>query len=82
MLIVFLFLALILFIWLTVKPNSLRKFYSQISEKHDQTSISVEGVLLNQKNVKILFCNIFLIGHCHSCKSLFKTEVPYIETKF
>ena len=82
MLIVFLFLALILFIWLTIKPNSLRRFYSQISEKHDQTSIFVERALLNQKNVKILFCNIFLIGHCHPCKSPFKSEVPYIETKF
>ena len=39
------YFVLILFIWLTIKPNNLRKFYSQISEKHDQTSIFVEGVL-------------------------------------
>ena len=32
MLIVFLFLALILSIWLTIKPSNLIKFYSQISE--------------------------------------------------
>ena len=37
--------VLILSIWLTIKPNNLRKFYSQISEKHDQTSIFAEGVL-------------------------------------
>ena len=32
MLIVFFFLALILSIWLTIKPSNLRKFYSWISE--------------------------------------------------
>ena len=45
MLIKYLFLVLILSIWLTIKPNNLRKFYSRISEKHDQTSIFAEGVL-------------------------------------
>ena len=38
------YFVLILSIWLTVKPNNLRKFYSQISEKH-QICISSEGVL-------------------------------------
>ena len=33
-LIAFLFLVLTISIWLTIKPNNLRKFYSQISEKH------------------------------------------------
>ena len=41
---IFLFLALILSIWLTVKLNNLRKFYLQISEKHDLASMSTEGV--------------------------------------
>ena len=45
MLIVFLFCALILSIWLAINSNNLRKFYSGISEKHDQTSILAEGVL-------------------------------------
>ena len=45
MVIVFLFLALILSMWLTIKPNNVRKFYPRISEKHDQTSIFVEGAL-------------------------------------
>ena len=39
------YFVLILSIWLTIKPNNLRKFYSQISEKHDQISIFAEGVL-------------------------------------
>ena len=39
------YFALILSIWLTIKLNNLRNFYSQISEKHDQTSIFVEGIL-------------------------------------
>ena len=34
---------LFLSLWLTIKPNDLRKFYSQISEKHDQTPIFAEG---------------------------------------
>ena len=37
------YFVLILSIWLTIKPNSLRKFYSQISEKHDQTFVFAEG---------------------------------------
>ena len=45
MLIVFLFLVLIISIWLTIKPNNLRKFYSWISEKHDWTSVFAVGVL-------------------------------------
>ena len=48
MLIVFLFLALGFSIWLTIKPNNLRKFYSRISGKHDEISIFAEEVLLNQ----------------------------------
>ena len=36
--------ALILFIWLTIKPNNLGQFYYRISEQH-QTSISAEGAL-------------------------------------
>ena len=35
----------IISIWLTIKPNNLRTFCSQISVKHDQASIFVEGVL-------------------------------------
>ena len=45
MYIVFLFLVLILYIWLTIKPNNFRKFYSRISEKYDQISIFAWGVL-------------------------------------
>ena len=45
MLIVFLFLALIISIWLTIKPNNFRKYYSQISEKHDGASVFAVGVL-------------------------------------
>ena len=41
------FFVLILSIWFTIKPNNL-KYSSQISEKHDQTSIFAEGVLWNQ----------------------------------
>ena len=44
-LIMFSFLTLILSMWLTIKPNNLRKFYSRISEKHDQTTIFAERVL-------------------------------------
>ena len=39
MLIVFLFLVLINFIWLTIKRNNLRTFYSRNSRKHDGSSI-------------------------------------------
>ena len=39
-----LFFVLILSIKLTIKPDDL-KFYSQISEKHDETSVFAEGVL-------------------------------------
>ena len=39
------YFVMILSIWLTIKPNNLRTFFSQISEKHDQTFIFVEGVL-------------------------------------
>ena len=38
------YFVLILSIWLRIKPNNLRKIYSQISEKH-QTSIFLEWVL-------------------------------------
>ena len=31
------YFVLVISIWLKIKPNNLRKFYSQISEKHDQT---------------------------------------------
>ena len=45
MLIVFLFLALILSILFTIEPTHLTKSYSsQISEKHDQTSINLTNV--------------------------------------
>ena len=44
-LIVFLFLVLIISVWLTIKPNNLRNFYSRILKEHDQTSILAEGVL-------------------------------------
>ena len=37
--------VLILSIWFTIKPNNFRKFYSQFSEKYDQTSIFAESVL-------------------------------------
>ena len=36
------FFVMILTIWLTIKPNL--KFYSEISEKHDKTSIFAERV--------------------------------------
>ena len=36
-------LVLVLSIRLTINPNKLRTFYSQVSEKQDQTSIFVEG---------------------------------------
>ena len=39
MLIVFLFLALILSIWLTIKSSNLRKVYFQISERHKLLSL-------------------------------------------
>ena len=42
------FLVLILSILLTIKPNNLRKFYSQIFKKHNQTFIFAEGVRQNQ----------------------------------
>ena len=39
------YFVLVSSIWFTVKPNNLRKFYFQISEKHDWTSIFAEGTL-------------------------------------
>ena len=39
------YFILVISIWLTIKPNNLITFYSQISEKHDQISIFAEGVL-------------------------------------
>ena len=39
------YFVLVLSIWLSIKPNNVRKFYYQIFEKHDQTYIFVEGVL-------------------------------------
>ena len=39
------YFVLIISMWLTIKPNNFKKFYSQISEKHDQTSIFAVGVL-------------------------------------
>ena len=56
MLIVFLFLILTLFIWLTIKLNNLRKCYRRISKKHDQTFIFVEGVIYNQSCLSICVC--------------------------
>ena len=63
--IVFFFLVLIISIWLTVKPNNLRKFYFRIPEKHDQTSIFSEGVLWSQSSASVYrsvypsVCNAF-----------------------
>ena len=39
------YFVLIISVWLTIKQNDLRKFYSQISEKHDQTSIFAKEIL-------------------------------------
>ena len=44
MLIVFLFPVLILSVLLTIEPTNLKKSYSRISEKHDQTSINLTNV--------------------------------------
>ena len=55
------YFVLILSIWLTIKPINLRKFYSQISEKHDQSSIFADG------SYKISFV------HLSICLSVFDT---------
>ena len=59
------FILYLLFIWLTIKPNNLRKFYSQISEKYDQTSIFAEGVLWQQ------FCSFVHLSICLSVCDIF-----------
>ena len=55
MLIVFIYLVLILSVWLTIKPNNLRKFILEfLKKKHDQTFIFVQGVLwLSQQSMPV-----------------------------
>ena len=72
MLIIFLFLALVLSIWLTIKPNNLRKFYSRISEKqlnlHFCGSGPVKSVLFISPSVCLsirlwyIFLRIYNVG--------------------
>ena len=37
----------VLCILLTPEPTNLKKYYSQVSEKHDQTSIDLTNILFN-----------------------------------
>ena len=64
MLIVCLFCYIIIFIWLTVKPNNL-KLYSRIPEKHDRSSIFGVGFLWNQS------CSSVHLSVCPSVHSVF-----------
>ena len=53
MLIVFLFLVMILSILITIELTNFKKSYSQISEKHKQTSINLTNVFDFMDNFRI-----------------------------
>ena len=56
MLIVFLLLVMILSIWLITKPNKLRNFISEISEKLDQTSLLQKKGSCKISRVRLYIC--------------------------
>ena len=65
-------------IWLKIKPIDL-KFYSQISEKHDQTSIFAEGVLQNQSCLSIHLSVCLSVCLWHIFLRIYSVDsLPYI----
>ena len=67
-LIVSLCLVLIISILLTIKPANLKKLSSGISEKHDQTSITLTNILILRDNFQIMLC-------------LMKSNVPLLNVR-